>query len=114
MPAAVQARTTPTGVASRSLKVSRRKRVVSVSLRCAAANRLCQGVVYLVYRKRTLARRAFLIGGGKTTRLKVKLSKRAIKRLGKSKKRVRVNVFSRDGAGIASTSTRTVTLTPTK
>ena len=114
VPAAVQARTTPTGVASRSLRLSRRKRVVSVSLRCAAANRLCQGVVYLVYRKRTLARRPFLIGGGKTTRLRVKLSKRAIKRLGKSKKRIRVNVFSRDGAGIASTSTRTVTLTPTK
>ncbi len=58
--------------------------MVTVSLSCAKANRLCQGTVYLVYRKRTLARRAFLIGGGKTTRLNVKLSKRAMKRLGQS------------------------------
>ncbi|HYI36448.1 MAG TPA: prenyltransferase/squalene oxidase repeat-containing protein [Thermoleophilaceae bacterium] len=114
VPAAEQAKSTPTGVASRSLKVSARKRVVSVSLRCAKANRLCQGSVYLVYRKRTLARRAFLIGGGKTTKLNVKLSKRSMKRLGRKRKRIKVNVFSRDGAGIASTSTRTVTLTPGK
>lgn len=114
VPAAQQAKTTPTGVASKSLKASRRKRVVSVSLTCAKGNRLCQGVVYLVYKKRTLARRAFLIAGGKTTKLNVKLSKGAMKRLGKSKKKVKVNVFSRDGEGIASNSTRTVTLTPTK
>lgn len=114
VPAAVQARTTPAGVRSRSLKVSARRRVVSVSLSCAKENRLCQGAVYLVYRKKTLARRAFLIGGGKTTKLNVKLSKRSVKRLGKKKKRIKVNVFSRDGAGVASTSTRTVTLTPTK
>ncbi len=108
--AAVQARAIPARLASRSLKISRRKRVVSVSVRCAKASRLCQGVVYLKYRKRTLARRAFLIRGGRTTKLNVKLSKRAIRRLGRSKKRIRVNLFSRDGAGIASTSTRTVIL----
>ncbi len=112
--AATQARTTAPGVASRALRASRRKRLVSVRLSCAAENRLCQGVVYLVYRKRTLARRAFLIGGGRTTKLNIKLSRRAMKRLGRSRKRVKVNVFSRDGAGIASTSSRTVTLTPTK
>ncbi len=112
--AAAQARTTPTGVASKSLKVSRRKRVVTVSLRCAKQNRLCQGVVYLVYRKRTLGRRAFLIGGGKTTKLRVKLYKNGVKRLGRKRRKVKLNVFSRDGAGIASTSSRTIRLTPTK
>jgi hypothetical protein len=114
VPAAEQARTTPMGVASRSLKVSRRKRVVSVSLRCARENRLCQGTVYLVYKKRTLARRAFLVGGGKTTKLNVKLSKGAVKRLGRRSRRVKVNVFSRDGQGVASNSSRTVTLRSTK
>ena len=114
VPASQQARTTPAGVASKSLKASAKKRVVTVSLSCAQANRLCQGTVYLVYKKRTLARRAFLIGGGKTTKLNVKLSKGAMKKLGKSRKRVKVNVFSRDAAGVASNSTRTVTLTPGK
>ena len=82
VPAAQQAKTTPTGVASKSLRVSARKRVATVSLSCAKDNRLCQGTVYVVYRKRTLGRRAFLIGGGKTTRLNVKLYKSAMKRLG--------------------------------
>lgn len=114
VPAALQAKTTPSSVASKALRASARKRVASVSLSCPRENRLCQGVVYLVYKKRTLARRAFLIGGGKTTKLNVKLSKGAMKRLGRSRKKVKVNVFSRDGAGIASTNSRTVTLTPTK
>ena len=70
--------------------------------------------MYLAYRKRTLARRAFLIGGGRTTKLNLKLSRSAMKKLGRRRKRVKVNVFSRDAAGAASTSTRTVTLTPTK
>lgn len=113
VPAATQARTTPARVASKSLKASRKKRVATVSLTCAKANRLCQGTVYLVYKKRTLARRAFLIAGGKTTRLNVKLSKAAIRRVGRSK-RIKVNVFSRDGNGIASTTTRTVTLRTAK
>jgi hypothetical protein len=114
VPAAEQAKTTPSSVASKSLKASLKKRVVTVSLSCAKANRLCQGSVYLIYKKRTLARRAFLIGGGKTTKLNVKLSKGAMKKLGKTRKRVKVNVFSRDAAGVASNSTSTVTLTPTK
>ena len=104
VPAAEQAKTTPSSVVSKSLKASAKKRVVTVSLKCAKENRLCQGSVYLVYKKRTLARRAFLIGGGKTTKLNVKLSKSAMKKLGKTKKKVKVNVFSRDAAGVASNS----------
>jgi hypothetical protein len=112
--AAQQARTVPAGVSSRSLKVSARKRVVSVPLSCAKANRLCQGTVYLVYGKRTLGRRAFLIGGGKTTKLNVKLYRSGVKQLRGKRRKVKVNVFSRDAAGMASNSTRTVTLTPTR
>ena len=37
-----------------------------------------------------------------------------MKRLGRQEARVKVNVFSRDGAGVASNTSSTVTLTPTK
>jgi len=110
VPAELQT-TRPLTVASRSVSLSTRKRVVTVPLRCPKANRLCEGAVSLVYRKRRLARRAFLIAGGRTTKLRMKLSKRAMRRLGRSRRRVTVNLFSRDGYGIASRGTQTVTLT---
>ena len=113
VPAELQT-TRPLRVASRSISFSTRKRVITVPLRCPKANRLCEGVVSLVYRKRRLARRAFLIAGGKTTKLRVKLSRPAMRRLGRSRRRVTVNVFSRDGYGIAFNGTQTVTLTPAK
>ena len=105
-----QAKTVPAGVGVQAPVDLGRKRVVSVPVACARASRLCQGAVYVVYAKRTLAHRSFLIAGGKTTRLHVTVSRRQFRRLGKKSRRVRVNLFSRDGNGVASTSSRIVTL----
>jgi hypothetical protein len=112
--ASQQAKTEAASTTAKRLKISLRKRVVSVPVSCAKANRLCQGAVYLVYAKHTLGHRSFLIGGGKTTKLRVRFSKSATKRLGKKTRRVKVNLFSRDGNGVASTSSQTIRLTPTK
>jgi hypothetical protein len=112
--AAQQAKTVAASTSAKRLKISLRKRVASVPVSCAKSNRLCQGAVYLVYAKHTLGHRSFLIAGGKTTKLGVRFSKRATKRLGKKTRKVKVNLFSRDGNGVASTSSQTIRLTPTK
>ena len=95
---------------SKSLKVSSKSRKVSVSVSCPRANGLCEGRLSLVLKGKTIARTAFQVRGGRSGKVVATLSKKRYKALKKSQ-RLRVNVFSRDLAGTASSASKSLTLT---
>ena len=103
--------TTTTGkvVGSKSLKASK-KRKVSVSVSCPRANGLCEGRLNLTKGGKTIARQSFLVRGGRTTTVTFTLSKKAYKALKKSQS-VKVDSFSRDLAGAASETSKSLKLT---
>ena len=103
--------TTSTGkvsVASKSLKASK-KRKVSVSVSCPRANGLCEGRLNLLKSGKVISRQAFLVRGGRTSTVTFTLSRKAYRALKKSQS-VKVDSFSRDLAGIASESSKSITL----
>ena len=95
---------------SKSLKVSKRTRKVSVGVSCPRTNGLCEGRLNLIRRGKTIARTAFVLRGGRSGSVSVTLSKKAYKALKKSQS-VKVDVFSRDLAGNASAASKSLTLT---
>ena len=100
--------TTATGkvsLISKSLKVSKRTRKVSVGVSCPRTNGLCEGRLNLIRRGKTIARTNFVVRGGRSGNASVTLSKKAYKALKKSQS-VKVDVFSRDLAGNASARAR--------
>ena len=103
--------TTTTGkvsVTSRSLRASKRRKV-SVSVSCPRSNGLCEGRLNLIKSGKIIARQAFVVRGGRSGKVTFSLSKKAYAALKKSQ-RVKVDSFSRDLAGAASTSSKSLTL----
>jgi len=108
----VPSSTTVTGkvsLISKSLKVSKRSRKVSVGVSCPRTNGLCEGRLNLIRRGKTIARTNFVVRGGRSGNASVTLSKKAYKALKKSQS-VKVDVFSRDLAGNASSASKSLTL----
>jgi hypothetical protein len=103
--------TTTTGrvsLVSKSLKAGKNRKV-SVSITCPRANGLCEGRLSLLVKGKTIARSAFEVKGGRSGKVTVTLSKKAYKALKKSQS-AKVNVFSRDNAGNASSASKSLTL----
>ena len=86
---------------------------VLLLLSCPATEQRCQGTVSIRHGKQLLGSARFRIVGGKTTRVKIKLSAGAVAALGGALK-VAVTVIARDQAGRSATTTETATLKPTR
>ena len=99
----------PVTIAGSSLKASR-KGIVKVRVSCPRESRLCEGTVALRRGKSTLGTKKFVIRGGRSAVVRVKLTKKARKAIKKAAKRVSVSVFSRDLDGDASQAARKLRL----
>jgi hypothetical protein len=93
----------PVVIRTKSGRVDRRGRV-SVRLTCPQGAGLCDGSLVLTLGRSQAGRSAFDIDGGKSKTVKVKLSRSALKALGKKKRTFRVNVLARDIQGAAARS----------
>jgi hypothetical protein len=87
-------------------KVDRRHGVVTVRLRNPKAPGLYTGAMRLRAAGRAIGSRSFEADGTKAMTLRVRLSKSARKALGK--RRVQVSVMTRDAAGLAARTSRTI------
>jgi hypothetical protein len=84
---------------------------VAIKLSCPAGETFCSGTVKVTIKRAVLGSKGFKLAGGSTKTLKVGLSKRQLKRLGKhGSLRVLVVVVARDKAGHVVTTTHTETL----
>jgi hypothetical protein len=93
----------PVVIRTKSGRVDRRGRV-SIRLACPQGAGLCDGSLVLTLGRSQAGRSAFDIDGGKSKTVKVKLSRSALKALGKKKRTFRVNVLARDIQGAAARS----------
>jgi hypothetical protein len=95
-------------IAGSGLRASRR-RIVRVRVSCPEGAGLCEGRVRLRTGRLTLGTKSFVLREGRSSRLSVKLSRRAFRRVkARSIRRTRVTVFSRDLDGDAAESGRTL------
>jgi hypothetical protein len=101
--------TAKVSLVSKSLKVSKRTRKATITVSCPRANGLCEGRLNLIKKGKTIGRTAFVVRGGRSSNVGVNLSKKAYKGLKKSQQ-VRIDVFSRDLAGNASSASKSLTL----
>jgi hypothetical protein len=100
----------PVSIASGTLRASR-SGVVRVPISCPADAGLCEGTVQLTSGRTSLGSKRFVLRGGRSSRLSVKLTKSAQRRLkARSLKRARVSVFSRDLQGDATETVRTLSI----
>jgi hypothetical protein len=97
---AAESEVTPVVITSTSLKPDAKGRI-AVKLSCPKAAGLCDGRLTLKAGRTTLGRKTFLLDGAKRGTVKVKVSKKLLKKAAKAKK-VAVSVFSRDAFGKAS------------
>jgi hypothetical protein len=102
-----QAEPNPPVIVSKSLKPNK-KRQISVKLRCPASAGICDGRLSVTVGRTSLGGLSFLVAGGKTLTLKFQVPQKLLT-LAAKKKKVAVNVFSRDSAGTASLITKKVT-----
>ena len=78
-PGLLPSSTTATGkvsLISKSLKVSKRTRKVSVGVSCPRTNGLCEGRLNLIRKGKTIARTNFVVRGGRSGNVSVTLSRR--------------------------------------
>jgi hypothetical protein len=80
---------------------------VNVSISCPKAAGLCDGRVRLAVGKSTRGSSSFLVNGGRNAVLRLRLSAAAINSAIRRKK-VNVSVFSRDNAGAATLTQKSV------
>jgi len=100
----------PVSIASGTLRASRAG-VVRVPISCPADAGLCEGTVQLTSGRTSLGSKRFVLRGGRSSRISVRLSKSAQRRLkARSLKRARVSVFSRDLQGDATETVRTLSI----
>lgn len=95
-----QGEITPIVITNTTLKPDKKGRV-SLKLRCPTAAGFCDGRFTLKAGRKALGAGVFLVQGGKSSTVRVKLNAKAIKTAAKSKK-VGVSLFSRDSVGKAS------------
>lgn len=96
-------------IVTRSLRVRRNRRIVA-RIRCPRENGVCEGRLRIIRNGRLLASSGFLVRGGRSGRVVLRVSRRQFRSLRRSQ-RVRVTAFSRDSAGTASDSGKQVRLT---
>ncbi len=103
-----------TGVAMRDGKSKVKKRKVGVSMGCPAGTPTsCAGTLTLTFGKKTAGASAFSIPSGTTQTVKVKVSKKALKKLNaKGKLATHATAAVTDGAGISATTSAKVKLKP--
>jgi hypothetical protein len=100
----------PVTIASGALRASRAG-VVRVPVSCPAGAGLCEGVVSLTSGRTGLGSKRFVLRGGRSARVSVRLSRSALSRIRARRIRsARVSAFSRDIDGDASETVRTVRL----
>lgn len=102
-------------VAPRTVKVGRAGRA-RMRLRCpAATNGRCTGQLTLKHRRKKIGRASFRLSPGRTSTVKVKLSRAARRKLARRGRfRARARVAAEDAIGQNKTTSRRVTLTPSK
>ena len=89
-----------------------KKRKVKIAIGCPAGTpTLCSGTLALTYGKKTAGSTSFSLPAGAAAVLKVKISKKAVKKLAKRRKLVtQATATATDGAGTAGTATARVKL----
>jgi hypothetical protein len=107
---AEQKTSNPVAIAASALRASRTG-VVSVPISCPAGSGLCEGVITLTNGRTLLGSKRFVFRAGRNGNVSVRLSRAALAKVRSRKiKNARVSVFSRDLAGDATESVKTVTL----
>jgi hypothetical protein len=101
-----QAEPNPVLVLSKSLSATK-KGIVSVKISCPTAAGLCDGRLGIGVGKLTLGNTAFLLRGGNSATVRIKVNAKALK-AAKKKKQVTVIILSRDNAGTAAVTTQSV------
>jgi hypothetical protein len=100
----------PVAIAASALRASRTG-VVSVPISCPAGSGLCEGVVTLTNGRTLLGSKRFVFRGGRNGNVSVRLSSTALAKVRSRKvKTARISVFSRDLAGDATETVKSVSL----
>ena len=78
---------------------------------CPTSPGLCEGLVVLSSGRTVLGSARFIVRGGRSTEIRVRLSRSALKRVrARTVRQARVSVFSRDLQGDATESARTLSI----
>jgi hypothetical protein len=100
----------PVAIAASALRASR-SGVVSVPITCPAGSGLCEGVVTLTNGRTLLGSKRFVIRAGRNGNVSVRLSSTALAKVRSRKiKTARISVLSRDLAGDATETVKSVSL----
>ena len=91
-----------------SSRLSRRTGTASVRLRCPAKARICSGNLSLLNGRGTRVRREFELSALESTTLKIRFATNSRTATTRKRPTVKMTVFSRDQAGLASRVTRTL------
>jgi subtilisin family serine protease len=91
---------------------NRKKRTLSVKLKCPSTQAFCAGTVVVKAGKKSLGSRAFSLDRNKRTTVKFKFTAKKLSQVAKGKKKVKLSVqaTARDSAGVKRTTTKSVTI----
>ena len=91
---------------------NRKKRTLSIKLRCPATQAFCAGTVTVKGGGRKLGSRAFSLDRGKRTTVRLKFSSAGLRKAAKGKKKVKLSVqaVARDASGAKVTTAKSVTI----